>query len=222
VADARRDHSRTTGALLAALAAAALLVAVLAGCGGSGDSAAADDPYVGYWIGAGKAQMTLVQIAYDGGKYVVLANPDVPVGDAVEKDGSLVVESHAVVMTFTPSSDDKLMLEFTGEMFKQPQGVSLKRVDEAKYADAATAYGVSVIRRGLAMWKAGGGKTYPPPQEVTPTGELARMIRWPGNLFTGQPMQPSVNQGDYTYTLLAGGKKYSLIGHLSDGSTVGD
>ena len=32
----------------------------------------------------------------------MLANPDVPVGDAEEKDGSLVVESHAVVMTFTP------------------------------------------------------------------------------------------------------------------------
>ena len=222
MADARRDHIRAKGALLAALAAAALLIAVLAGCGGSGDSAAADDPFVGDWIGAGKTQMTLIQIANDGGKYIVLANPDVPVGDAEEKDGSLVVDSHAVVMTFTPVSADKLTLEFTGEMFKQPQGVSLKRVDETKYADAATAYGVSVIKRGLAMWKAGGGKKYPPPKEVTPTGMLAQMIRWPNNLFAGKPMQPAESEGDYTYTLLPGGKKYSLVGHLSDGSTVGD
>ena len=212
---------RAKGALFEAFAAAALLIALLAGCGGSGDSAAADDPFAGYWIGAGKAQMTLVQIATDGGKYIVLANPDVPVGDTGEKDGSLIVDSHAVVMTFTPASADKLTLEFTGEMFKQPQGISLKRVDETQYADAATAYGVSAIMRGLAMWKAGGGKKYPPPQEVTPTGMLAQMIRWPGNLFTGQPMHPGESEGDYTYTLLAGGKKYSLVGHLSDGSTVG-
>jgi hypothetical protein len=66
--------------LSAALAAVALLRAVLAGCGGSGGSAAEDDPFVGYWIGAGKAQMTLVQIASEGGEYVALANPDVPVG----------------------------------------------------------------------------------------------------------------------------------------------
>ena len=222
MADARRRHLRAGGALSAALAAAALLVVLLAGCGGSGDSAATDDPFVGYWVGAGKTQMTLVQIAGEGGKYVVLANPDVPVGDAGEKDGSLVVESHAVVMTFTPVSTDKLMLEFTGDMFKQPQGVSLKRVDETKYADAATAYGVSTIRRGLAMWKAGGGKTYPPPQEVTPAGALGSMIRWPNNLFAGRPMQPAESEGDYTYSLRAGGKKYSLIGHLSDGGTVGD
>jgi hypothetical protein len=221
VADARRDHIRTRGALFAALVAA-LLIAVLAGCGGSGDSAAVDDPFVGNWIGAGKTQMTLIQIAKDGGKYIVRANPDVPVGDAEEKDGSLVVDSHAVVMTFTPVSADKVTLAFTGEMFKQPQGVSLKRVDETEYADAATAYGVSVIKRGLAMWKAGGGKTYPPPKEVTPTGALARMIRWPSNLFAGEPMQPAESEGDFTYSLLAGGEKYSLIGHLSDGGTVGD
>jgi hypothetical protein len=124
-------------------------------------------------------------------------------------------------MTFTPVSTDKLTLEFSGEMFEQPQAVSLARVDETRYADAATAYGVSAIERGLAMWKAGGGKKYPPPKEVTPTGMLSGMIRWPNNLFAGRPMEPGESKGDYTYKLVAGGKKYSLIGHLSDGGTEG-
>ena len=71
------------------------------------------------------------------------------------------------------------------------------------------------------MWKAGGGKTYPPPNEVTPSGMLSKMIRWPTNMFSGQPMQPGQSKGDYTYTRLDGGKKYSLVVYLSDGSTIG-
>ena len=47
------------------------------------------------------------------------------------------------------------------------------------------------------------------------------MIRWPSNLFTGEPMQPGQGEGDYVYKQVAGGKKYSLVGHLSDGTTVG-
>ena len=50
---------------------------------------------------------------------------------------------------------------------------------------------------------------------------LAQMIRWPTNMFTGQPMQPGQDKGDYTYARLDGGKKYSLVAHLSDGSTIG-
>jgi hypothetical protein len=48
------------------------------------------------------------------------------------------------------------------------------------------------------------------------------MMAWPNNLFTGQPMEPGTSKGDYTYKQLDGGRKYSLVGHLSDGSTVGE
>ncbi len=47
------------------------------------------------------------------------------------------------------------------------------------------------------------------------------MIAWPKNLFTNAPMQSGDANGDYTYKLLDGGKSYSLVGHLSDGSTIG-
>jgi len=219
VGDVRHGLARRQSRLVVALAMVALIVLLLSGCGGS---TADDDPFVGDWIGAGKGQMTLVQIAKEDGTYTIVGNPDVPVGKVEEKDGSLIVESHAVVMTFTPATTDKLTLEFTGDMFKQPQTVSLKRVDETAYADAATAYNLSTIKSGLAMWKAGGGEKYPPPKEVTPSGLLGKMIRWPNNLFTGKPMEPGQNKGDYTYTVLDGGEKYSLIGYLSDGSTIGE
>jgi len=209
--------SRAVAVLVVALAA--LGVGVLAGCG----SPAENDPFVGYWVGGGQqGQMTLVQIAKDeAGKYVVLANPDQPAGEAVREGDSLVVDTHAVVMRFTPAPDGKLTLEFSGDMFEQPASAALKRTDATQYADAAVGYSIAQIQRGLAMWKAGGGKEYPPPKEVAPSGLLGQMIRWPNNLFTGEPMQPGQSEGDYVYKQVAGGKKYSLKGYLSDGSTIG-
>ena len=208
MADARRLRARERRApfVLLAILAAALCAAALAGCG-SDSSGTPTDPLVGYWVGGGQgSQMTLVQILEDGGTYKVLANPDVPAGDAVKEGDSVVVDTHAVKMKFTPAADDQLQLEFTGDMFKTPVTTTLKRTDETGYADAATAYGLVAIRRGLAMWKAGGGKTYPPAEEVTPSGMLAKMIRWPVNMFTGQPMQPGKDKGDYTYVPLAGAR----------------
>jgi hypothetical protein len=222
VGDARRSGARRRAPLaLLGILAAALVAVALAGCG-SASSGASSDPLVGYWVGGGQgSQMTLVQILKDGGTYKVLANPNVPAGDAVKSGDSLVVDTHAVKMKFTPQPNDQLQLGFSGEMFKTPVTTTLKRTDETGYADAATAYGLVAIRRGLAMWKAGGGKTYPPPNEVSSSGMLAKMIRWPTNMFTGQPMQPGQGKGDYTYRQLDGGKKYSLVAYLSDGSTMG-
>ena len=216
-----RRRPRRGPLVLLAVLAAALLAAVLAGCGSSAPPASTD-PLVGYWVGGGKgAQMTLVQIQKNGDKYQVLANPDVPAGDAKKVGDNLVVDTHAVTLTFTAQPGDKLLLKFSGELFKKPVTVALSRTDQTGYADAATAYGLVAIRRGLGMWKAGGGKAYPPPNEVTPSGMLAKMIRWPTNMFTGQPMQPGTDKGDYTYSRLDGGKSYSLVAHLSDGSTIG-
>jgi hypothetical protein len=221
VADARtRSITRVRRAAVVLVAALTVALTVLAGCGSPALSG--QDPLTGYWIGGNQSgQMTLIQIMKEGETYTVLANPDTPTGEA-QKDGeSLVVDTHALEMRFTPAAGDKLEIEFTGEMFKTPVVATLSRADETGYADAATAYGITTIRRGLAMWKAGGGKRYPPAEEVTPSGMLGKMIRWPTDMFTGQPMQPGTDRGEYTYAPLNGGKKYSLKGYLSDGSTIG-
>ena len=215
-----RRLGRPVALLLAAVIGTAALALLLAACGGG--SSASSDPLVGYWIGTGKgAQMTMIQILKDGDTYKVLSNPNRDAGTAKKEGDGLVIDTHVVKMTFTPMPQDKLNLQFTGEMFKQPVNVSLSRVTEAEYKDGAVAYGLVSIRRGLAMWKAGGAKKYPPAKEVTPTGMLSKMIAWPVNLFTNGPMVPEASTGNFTYAPTQGGKSYSLKGYLSDGSTVG-
>ena len=210
---------RRAALLLAALATVVALAVALAACGG--DSAgSADDPLVGYWIGGGE-QMTLLQVDKDGDTYVVASNPDQPMGDVKQDGDSLVIDAEVVTVRIAPLSPDKLVLEFTGEVFKEPQTVELSRVGETEYADGAAAYGMLLIRRGLAMWKAERGKTYPPAEEVMPDGTLAKMIAWPVNLFTGGPMVQEASAGNFAYKVLDGGKKYSLKTYLSDGSTIG-
>jgi hypothetical protein len=216
VADAQRSSAGARGALLALLA---LLVAatLLGGCGGSAE----DDPFEGFWIGGGAAGMKLVHIVRDGDAYKVFANPDYEAPAPTMKGEALVVDTHAATMSFLPAGTDKLTMDLSGDAFDAPEQTELKRVSETQYADAAVGFGLGSIQRGLAMWKEGGGKKYPPASEVTPTGMLSQMVSWPTNLFTGEPMQPRESKGDYTYKLVAGGKQYSLVGYLSDGSTVG-
>jgi hypothetical protein len=216
-----RSAGRRAAAALAALLVAAVLAVTLAACGGG--TTASTDPLVGYWVGGGQgAQMTMVEVRKAGDTYTVLSNPNRVAGDARKEGDSLVIDTHSVVMHLTPRSADTLELKFTGEMFKQPKTVELQRVDQRQYADAAVAYGLVALRRGLAMWKAGGGKTYPPAKEVAPDGVLAKMIAWPVNLFNaGKPMIPEASTGNFTYKRLDGGKSYSLKAYLSDGSTIG-
>ncbi len=201
--------------------AAVLLAATLATCGSPAQSGQ-DDALSGYWIGGGESGMRLVHIVKEGAAYRVLANPDFEAPSPELKDGALVVDTHSVVMSLIPAGKDRLDLQLSGQMFETPETTALKRVDETKYADAATSLGIDTIRNGLSDWKAGGGKKYPPAAEVAPSGMLAKMVSWPNNLFTGQPMQPGETPGDYVYKQLDGGKKYSLVGYLSDGSTIGE
>jgi len=199
--------------LLAALLAASLIAA----CGGS---AASSDPLAGYWLGGDNAKPILVHIVKDSDAYSVGVNPDIPLGVKAKGD-SLVADTHAVDMTFAPGADDTLTVTVGGQAVAKERILTLKRVDETQYADAAVASGVAAIRSGLEMWLGGGGKKYPPPNEVGANGALGEMVvPWPTNMFTGRPMQPGENDGDYKYTVSGNGKQYQLVGYLSDGSTT--
>jgi hypothetical protein len=218
VAERRRRRLRAT-LISAALATALLTLAVLvAGCGGG----TASDPLAGYWIGGAKTTPILVHVVKDGDTYSVRANPDTPLGATTKNGDALVIATHAVTMTFAPGAGDKLTVTLSGDAFKTKQQIlTLQRVDETRYADAAVKYGLAAIRRGLMMWARGGGQKFPPPNEVNSNGLLGKMVMpWPVNMFSGQPMQPGDNKGDYTYTLMSGGRQFTLVGHLSDGSTT--
>jgi hypothetical protein len=214
----RRRHGLRTALISGALAIALLALATpIVACGGS----TASDPLAGYWIDSTKTTPVLVHIVKDGDKYSVLANPDTPLGAATRSGDSLVIATHAVTMTFAPGDGDTLTVALSGDAFKTPQTLTLQRVDETRYADAAVRYGLAAIRRGLMMWARGGGQKFPPPNEVNSNGLLGKMVvPWPTNMFSGQPMQPSDDKGDYSYTLMNGGRQYTLVGHLSDGSTT--
>jgi hypothetical protein len=203
--------------IVVGLLAALLAASFIAACGGS---AAASDPLAGYWLGGDNAKPILVHVVKDGEKYSVAVNPDMPL--SVTKHGdSLVADTHAVDMTFAPGADNTLTVTVGGQAVKKERVLTLKRVDETQYADAAVKYGVNAIRSGLKMWLGGGAKTLPPANEVSPSGALSEMVvPWPTNMFSGQPMQPGENKGNYTYTVSADGKQYELVGHLSDGSTT--
>jgi len=218
VAERRRRRLRAT-LFTAALATALLtLAALVAACGGS---TASNDPLAGYWVGGGTATPILLHIVKSGDTYSLRANPDTPLGDATKDGDSLVVDTHAVTMTFTPGADGTLSVTLGGEAVKKERALTLQRVDEDQYADAAVKYGVAAIRRGLMMWVRGGGKKFPPPNEVNSNGLLGKMVvPWPANMFSGQPMQPGDSKGDYTYTMTDGGKQFTLVGHLSDGTTT--
>ena len=221
MADPRKSRvGRRAALVLAALAAVAALAVALAACGGD-SAASADDPLVGYWIGGGGEQMTLLQIQKDGDTYAVASNPDQPMGDVKQDGDSLVVDTHVVKVRITPLPQDKLGLEFTGEVFKEAQTVELSRVTEDGVRRRRRRLRHAAHPPWLAMWKAGGGKEYPPAKEVMPDGMLAQMIAWPANLFTGGPMVQEKSTGNFTYALVDGGKKYSLKTYLSDGSTIG-
>ena len=220
MADRRLRRRSPALAALAALTGAGVLIAVLlSGCGSGGSG----DPLAGYWIGGPKNAQLMVHIVKDGDTYTVSANPDTKVGAATRKGDSLVVDTHAVQMTFVASGSGTLSIELDGTAFPTTRTISLQRVDETQYADAAVVSGVAAIRRGLAMWVGGGGKRYPPPQEVSAGGVLGTMVApWPTNLFTGKPMQQGTAKGDYTYEQMNGGRDFSLVGYLSDGTeTIG-
>jgi hypothetical protein len=217
VADRRRRAPHAL-LLVVGLLGTLLAAALVAACGGG---TASDDPLAGYWIGGSAAKPILVHIVKDGDTYSARANPDTPLGTTTMQSGSLVVDTHAVTMTFFPGADGTLTLSLGGQAFATARTLTLRRVDETAYADAAVKYGLVAIRNGLMMWARGGGKTFPPPKEVNPYGLLSKMVvPWPTNMFSGQAMQPSNDKGDYTYTLTDGGKRYILVGHLSDGSTT--
>ncbi len=204
---------------LTSLLAAVLLAVTFAACGGA--PKAAEDPLAGYWAGGGNASMQLVHILKAGDAYKVYANPDYEAPAPTLEDGALIIDTHAVTLTFVPAGTDKLTLDLSGDAVEKPEKTTLRRVSEAQYNDAAVGLGLTTIRRALAKWKAGGGKKYPPAAEVSPTGALGQMTSWPKNLFTGQPMQPGTGKGDYVYKTVDGGDSYSLVAYLSDGSTIG-
>ena len=86
--------------------------------------------------------------------------------------------------------------------------------------DQKVVEGIVAIQVGILDWRTANGGVFPPPGEVTESGGVGEYVSpWPTNPFTGQPMAPGDQPGDYTYEQLNGGQGYKLVGHLANGFT---
>jgi hypothetical protein len=80
--------------------------------------------------------------------------------------------------------------------------------------------GVTKLQVGVITWSTNNSNLYPTAAEVSQQGGVAQYaIPWPTNPYTGQPMKPGTQPGDFVYQQLSGGQAYSITGHLANGLT---
>ena len=76
------------------------------------------------------------------------------------------------------------------------------------------------LQTGVITWSTNNNNLYPTPADVSEAGGVASYVDpWPTNPYTGQPMKPGTQPGDYTYEQLNGGAGYKLTGYISNGLT---
>ena len=87
-------------------------------------------------------------------------------------------------------------------------------------ADQKVIDAIVKLQTGVITWATNNNNLYPAPAEVTEMGGVAAYVNpWPANPYTGQPMKPGTQPGDYTYEQLNGGAGYRLTGYISNGLT---
>jgi hypothetical protein len=87
-------------------------------------------------------------------------------------------------------------------------------------ADQQVIDAIVKLQTGVITWATNNNNLYPTPIDVSETGGVATYVNpWPTNPYTGQPMKPGTQPGDYTYEQLNGGAGYKLTGYISKGLT---
>jgi len=75
------------------------------------------------------------------------------------------------------------------------------------------------LQIAIQTWSVDNGDKFPPASVVNEEGLKiyfpAGDTPWPSNPWTGKPMKPGTERGDYTYSQLDGGAHYRLAGHIS-------
>jgi hypothetical protein len=79
---------------------------------------------------------------------------------------------------------------------------------------------ITRLQTGVITWSTNNNDLYPAPADVSQAGGVATYVDpWPTNPYSGQPMKPGTQPGDYTYEQLNGGAGYKLTGYSSNGLT---
>ena len=122
-----------------------------------------------------------------------------------------------------PSSDGTLIdIYFSpGTVAAYNKAVAILMSQTNQERDSAVEWGVRSIEIGIQSCAVDNNDTYP--AEVTKASLVDNsgqpyIESWPANPFTGAPMAPGTNPGDYSYTCT--GNTFQLVGYGSDGTPV--
>ena len=199
--------------------------------------------YTGYWQSIGGSTDGLViNISKNGDTYSV-DGLGIPPMHTTMQNGRLTVRPSLqlikwgepfATMTLTLSADGKTLtasmtapwqpLMGSGPIVMTRPAVSdatlaaqvLKQDDKGK--DAAVKEGVHSLQVGIQSWAIDHSDRYPAADVVIRSnkGFAGYIDIWPVSPYSGAPMEPGDQPGDYTYT--SDGTTYKLSGHLGDGS----
>jgi hypothetical protein len=221
-------------------------VAALTGCGGSGDKGASPETssadLTGYWVFAGEQSIApgyVLRVTSTSDGYLV--EPSVLQGirwSAASRDG----EALAARATGPGGATYDVRLEPSGAGAKltvsptQGDGQALFEADLARpsgdYADTAAKFaatlaqaqesaveeGIHNLQIGVQSWMVDHNDRTPPLAVVRPNGGLQSYLDvWPTNPYSGKPMRPGTDPGQYTYERIDTGRDYRLTGHLEGG-----
>ncbi len=230
-----------------AAAALFAAVALLGACGSTSSSGTGYAGYWQSAPGSQLGGMLLIRIDRRGPGYAIVGlNFLGAAADRAAKVGSALVvqgtgaKNRGYQARFVLTGADRLTVSLVRTGQAGAPVLSLKMVraagSSAQLAAALAAelrqarilkveQGVRTLQAGLRAWAAGHGGTYPPVALVRPGGAFARAYvgrklkqSWPNDPYTGGTMQPGPGPGDFTYTVTADGRHYTLAAHFPQGA----
>jgi hypothetical protein len=242
-----RTRTRRRALARASAVLAIVLVASLAvGCGGNAseatDAATSTADLTGFWEFAGEqslAPVPMIRVTSTADGYLVEPSSWEGISwSQVSQDGDALTTTttgpggetflvrlepaaHGAKLTISPASGDGQPI-YSADLAR-PSG---------DYADLAAQFetsleqgrrtavkeGIRTLQIGVQSWLVDHNDTWPPVDVVQPGGSLKTYLdAWPENPYTGGPMEPGKDPGQYTYERLDSGRSYRLTGHFEGG-----
>ncbi len=192
--------------LIAVIAVIAAVVATVIISSGSDQSSASrpSDAFIGWWFSDGPGPLHIVK---QSGHFVSAVYPYLKAGES-----SVFQTDGAMLILRAPGPDDvrlELKLRPDGRGMTSSYLVNGKKMADyrfhrgtaAEITDFRSQENVNWLISRIDAWFEVHG-SYPPIRAVRPDGELARETTepWPTNPYTGKPMTPGRQPGQYLYS----------------------
>jgi hypothetical protein len=228
-----------------AIVAAVVLcfVAAIMGCGSS------EPDFEGSYVAAPTTwveEPLAVQITPAGDGYVVEAPPQLFGAPGTVEDGRLVVNvtsagSPTQRVVFERIENDRLAATWSSPSSESPAETSvfapIDQIGDAggdaldtehfkremqRSSDLAVGRRIDALEAALAVWATSHSQRFPSLAQLRPGGAFWTQGQTPApaNAFTGEPMAPGENPGDFSYTVSPDRSHFTLTGHQANGGFV--